>query len=106
MSAIRISVAAETGALGLSGALGIYEAETVRQAILEHLAARSELVLDLRAVEACDTAGAQILCAARRTAGQAGKPIRFLGVAPAITECWARLGLPQNLLMAPAANSI
>jgi anti-anti-sigma factor len=95
---MKTSKAEDTGALLLTGSLEIYDAEPLRQSLLEYVAAGSELVLDLGSVEACDTAGAQILYSARTTAIQAGKKLRFDHVSPAVASCWERLGLPEKFL--------
>jgi anti-anti-sigma factor len=87
--------------LRVTGALDVYEAETVRGALLEALAAGSAVALDLGQVEACDTAGAQVLWAARRSAAQAGKAIRFEGPSGSILACWAALGLPADFFAGP-----
>jgi anti-anti-sigma regulatory factor len=94
---MRISKAEETGALCLEGALDIYEAEALRLALLEHLAASPELALDLHSVEACDTAAAQLLFSSRLTAGLAGKSFLCLNVPPVVREVWLQLGLPLDL---------
>ena len=91
-------IAQDTGALLLSGSLEIYEVEGLRQVVSDYLAGSSTGVLDLAAVEACDTAGAQLLCAARQGSVRAGKSISFARVSPAVAECWERLGLPKEYL--------
>ena len=73
-------------------------AEETRRAILEHLLANRELVIDLSAVEACDTAGLQLLCSAAASAAQAGKPFRLDNIPGAVLERWNGLGLPASFL--------
>jgi anti-sigma B factor antagonist len=99
---MSISKTDNTGVIRLPGALEIYEAETLRSALLEQLAASSELVLDLGSVESCDTAGAQLLLSARRAAALAGKSFRCVHVPAAVTEVWAKLGLPLDLITTPS----
>jgi len=83
--------------------LSVEVPESVRRAVLEGLACKPELLLDLQLVKACDTAGAQLLWSARKTATQAGKAIRFEHVTPPILECWAALGLPADFFEQPSA---
>jgi anti-anti-sigma factor len=80
-------------ALNLSGSLDIYGVEEARRAILDHLAGAKELVIDLGKVEGCDAAGAQLLCAAYKSALAAGKVCRFKSVSSGLAECWSALGL-------------
>ena len=91
------------GALHLAGSLDVYGAESLRQALTEHLASVPDPVVDLVAVEACDTAGAQLLLSVRQTAAQVGKTVRFEHVSPAVADCFACLGLPADLLTRPSA---
>ena len=94
---------AETGALCLAGSLEIRDGESLRLAILEGLATRPGLLLDLKHIETCDAAGAQILWSACRTAALEGKPIRFENVMPPVLECWAALGMPADFFNSPAS---
>ncbi len=100
---MKISIHPDSGALCLAGALEIYEAESVRQAFVDWLARGSDLVLDLGEVGSCDTAGAQLLCAARQAAVERGKTVRFERVPTNIRENWLSLGLPEEIF--PAATA-
>jgi len=91
-----ISTRPDTGAVRLSGALGVYQAEELRKALLDVLAKGTDLVLDLAQVASCDTAGAQILWSLRRAATEAGKTIRFERASPPLLATWNRLGLPAD----------
>ena len=97
-----ISIDESSGAVRLTGALEIYDAESVRAAVLEALAHKAELRLDLREVLACDAAGAQLLWAAQKMAATAGKVIRFEHVAPAVREAWAALGMAADFFTEPS----
>ncbi len=80
-SASDSGAAAGDGPLALTGRLTINEAETVRDALLNHMARCDTLTLDLGALEAVDVAGLQLLISARRSAERAGKTLR-LAAAP------------------------
>ena len=56
--------------LKIRGALSIYEAAELRQELLARLEDNTDLELDLEGVTECDTAGLQLLWAARKTAGE------------------------------------
>jgi anti-anti-sigma regulatory factor len=100
---MTLSTDKDTGALCLAGSLEIYDAEEVRRALLEGLTTQAAPRIDLRQVETCDAVGAQILWSTRRTAAEAGKPIRFENPAPVIIECWTALGMPADFFTAPAS---
>lgn len=100
---MNISIHEEDAVLHIAGALEIYDAASVRRAVLEGLDSRRELLLDFQHVKTCDTAGAQLLWSARKAATQAGKAIRFEHVSPPILACWAALGLPADFFEKPSA---
>ncbi len=85
----------------LDGDLNIQAAaatcETLRAALAQ---ARGDLVLDLSLVQGCDSAGVQLLLAARRTLAARGRVLRLAEPAPAVVEALTTLGL-QALLPAP-----
>jgi anti-anti-sigma regulatory factor len=58
--------------LKVRGNASISEAFALREALLEALQGGGELLVDLRALEAIDLTGLQLLCAAHRSAEQAG----------------------------------
>ena len=66
--------------------------------MLEHLDANLELVIDLQSVTSFDTAGAQLLYSAFKTAGLAGKTIRFDHVPATVADGLQRLGLPKEII--------
>jgi anti-anti-sigma factor len=51
------------------------------------------IIIDLSAVESCDLAGLQLLCAARKTAVQSGKSFRVIQPSAAVLETASALGL-------------
>jgi phospholipid transport system transporter-binding protein len=70
----------ESGAgqtLALSGAITVYTVESHRDHLLEHWHTRADITVDLSGVDACDCAGLQLLCAARKSAVLSGRNLRF-----------------------------
>ncbi|MFO1475278.1 MAG: STAS domain-containing protein [Verrucomicrobiota bacterium] len=86
----------------LKGGLEIYEVDRLRQALTEHLSAQASPVIDLRDVTGCDTAGAQLLCAAARTAAGLNRPLRFINTPPQVAAAWTALGLDPAWLADPS----
>jgi anti-anti-sigma factor len=80
--------------LRIQGSLDIAVAEEFHKALRNFLRAAEHPVLDLSAVDSCDTAALQLLWAARKSA----KPLRFMGLSSAIAESAAALGLPLQEL--------
>lgn len=96
---LQILTTSETGTVRLVGALDIYGAELARTALLERLAHRPALILDLRGVETCDAAGVQLLLAAHRSAVAAGKSLVVAAAAPVVEACGRSLGVPPETLL-------
>jgi anti-anti-sigma regulatory factor len=89
----------ETGVrLTLTGALEIGGTEQLRRALLDALAAKAALTIDLSGLEACDAAVLQVLIAARKTAAAAGRELRITALPPAAAEMSAALGLAAGEL--------
>ncbi len=82
-----------TGALKVSGLLGIDEADSLREALLDGFLHQPEVTADLGEVEACDAAALQVLLAGQRDAASLGKVFRLTAVAPCLIETAAALGL-------------
>ena len=83
----------DTNTLCLSGEMDIYQVEPARHALLDHLATHPGIELDLSGVETCDAAGLQLLLAAGRSAGAAGKTFSIKTTVPAVEQCRVELGL-------------
>lgn len=79
--------------LRLQGELTIYAAATVKAALLDALAGTAELDVDLAEVTEIDTAGVQLLVAAKREALEAGTTLRLGGHSAAVVELIELLGL-------------
>jgi anti-anti-sigma regulatory factor len=83
-----------TGTFRLGGSLDLYAAEHLRTVLLETLGAGQEIAFDLAGVTACDTAGVQLLLAARATGVARGQILRFVAVPEPVAASCARLGIP------------
>jgi anti-sigma B factor antagonist len=91
--------------LALSGELGIVDAAALRLQWLTALAEHpGDLTLDLSAVEACDSAGVQLLLALRRSLLSQGRSLRVGAAAPAVRQALATYGL-DSLLAAPQGET-
>ena len=90
---MRIAMGESGSVLHISGNLSIETAEELRAAMLDPLAAASDISLDLSAVEACDTAALQLLCSACKTAQARGKRLEFVGMPDAVVQTALALGL-------------
>jgi anti-anti-sigma factor len=77
----------------VTGTLQINDSEELRKEILRELNALPGLVLDLSAVDDCDAASMQLLCALQKSARRAGKTFRIFEPSNAMRECSAILGL-------------
>jgi anti-anti-sigma factor len=99
--------------LRLDGELTIYSAQETRQLLLHSLAelaqepAPATLEIDVSGVSEIDTAGMQLLMAARQHAREQGKDIRLAGQGASVTEVIALLGLGDYFSepAAPAAHA-
>ena len=83
-----------SGTFRLEGTLDIYSAENLRNTLADCLAGSDTITLDLGGVETCDTAGIQLLLAARVSASEQKKSVQFRDIPESIATCCRRLGLP------------
>ncbi|MBF0562169.1 MAG: STAS domain-containing protein [Alphaproteobacteria bacterium] len=79
--------------LRIEGTLGIADVAVLKTRMIEALLACHELILDLDAVEDCDTAGVQLLVASTRRSSQDGKVIRLGRCSDMVRTTIAKLGL-------------
>jgi len=77
----------------LSGEWNIANSDELRERLSALVVSGVDLVLDLSAVESCDTAALQLLCSLRRTADERGLRLRFLDMPPVLVELAQALGL-------------
>ena len=73
-------------AVALAGALDIYAAESLRAALLDALSRHAALDLDLSGVDEIDSAGLQVLMAAKVMAGAEGGELTMRGHSPAVLD--------------------
>jgi anti-anti-sigma factor len=86
-----------TDTLRLQGDCNIYSAGELRSGLLERLREQAALELDLSAVTEFDTAGLQVLMAAKNFAHQSGKSLRLNGHSPAVLSLIALYDLADWL---------
>lgn len=98
---------APTRVLRLEPELTIYSAAQVKQVLLDALAARDPLTLDLADVCEVDSAGVQLLLAALRHALAQGGQLHLSGHSAAVQEAFALLGLDAQLapVSSPASTA-
>lgn len=89
----------EEHVLQLEPELTIYGAGALRERLAAALGALDAgVVVDLAGVCEIDSAGLQVLMAARRDADARGLALRFAGHAPAVLEAFALCGLDQQAM--------
>lgn len=76
----------------IEGPLTVYTVEAQRTQLLEQLAAPG-LVLNLEAVDACDCAGLQLLCATVKSARERGLRLEVTSLPPAVVAAAEGIGL-------------
>jgi anti-sigma B factor antagonist len=86
--------------LAVEGEMTIYRAAELKPVLLEAVHAHDAPALDLSAVTEFDSAGLQLLLAARQEAARLGKHLTVSAASPAVRDVFALLGL--NLEGAPA----
>jgi anti-anti-sigma factor len=99
---VQITKDENSGVVRIQGALSIGEVAEMREALCHSLSEKSNLVLDLSAVESCDTAALQLLCSARKTVDSRGQ-VRLVGLCGAVVNAAAALGLEIGELTAEGA---
>jgi anti-anti-sigma factor len=72
--------------LNLAGELNIYAAAQLKAALVDALAASTELEIDLAGASEIDSCGMQLLAAAKRAATEADKVLRLVNHSPAVIE--------------------
>jgi anti-anti-sigma factor len=98
-----------TTTLAIEGELTIYRAAELRQALLAALGdgAGGDLEIDLAAVTEFDSAGVQLLMAARKSAAARGRALRLVHHSPAVLDAFAVLDLAGHFgdpLTPPASH--
>ena len=70
----------------IRGELSIFTAAALRQQLLDALDGETDVEVDLSAVSEMDSAGMQLMVAAKREAGTRNKSLRFTGHSPAVFD--------------------
>ena len=70
----------------IKGELSIYTVAALRQQLLDAFEAAAEVDVDLSEVSEMDSAGMQLMVAAKREAALRGKALRFSGHSPAVFD--------------------
>ena len=85
--------------LRLEGALDIQNAATLYGSLSEHMNGKSAVFeIDLAAITGCDSAGLQLLCAARKSALSLGREWRLTNSPAAVLQACADVGLsPEQI---------
>lgn len=84
--------------VGCEGNLDIRSVEELRSLLSEWFDRGHRLVLDLSAVESCDTAGLQLLYSARKQAARYSKQMEIHTCSAAVQNTALALGIPLEAL--------
>ncbi|MBK1614745.1 anti-sigma B factor antagonist [Rubrivivax gelatinosus] len=92
-----------TDTFAIDGELSIYRAGELREALLARLAeaVAHPLEIDLAGVTEFDSAGVQLLFAARKSAAARGRELRLVRHSPAVLEVFQALDLAGHFGNAP-----
>jgi len=82
--------------LNVEGELTIYRAAELCESLKSAIALGKDLELNLEAVTEMDSAGAQLLMSAKKTARAAGREIRLTGHSAAVIEVFETLDLAAH----------
>ncbi len=88
------------GPLRAAGTLDTYAAAELRDALARALGERASLAVDLAGVESCDFTTIQLLCSARRSARELGKPFAVTAFSEAVAGACAAVGLSPEVFSA------
>lgn len=83
---IRVDTSGANAVMHIEGELSIYTAAEVKPQLYSALQQNAELELDLSAVSEMDSAGLQLLIAAKREAADRGVTLRLTQHSPAVLE--------------------
>jgi anti-anti-sigma factor len=94
----------ENGVLRCEGHLDIRSVEELRHLLSECFGRNPQWMLDLSAVEGCDTAGVQLLHSAWKQASQCGRKLELHALSAAIQNTALMLGIPLEALGAGVSS--
>lgn len=83
--------------IAIEGELSIFTADAQRQNLLDAFGTGRELEVDLSQVSEFDSAGVQLMVAAKREAAQRNQPLRFTGHSPAVLDIIGLCNLVDHL---------
>lgn len=83
--------------MDILGDLNIFNAAEQRQRLLDALEADDEVEVDLSGVSEIDSAGIQLMVAAKREAANRNKSLRFTGHSPAVFDILELCDLASHL---------
>jgi anti-anti-sigma factor len=92
-----IELSGESGILAVSEALTIEDAEELKKAVTDALAAATHLLIDLSRVTAIDLCCLQVLCSAHRTAVTEGKTFALLNSGDGFLETIRETGYLRHM---------
>jgi anti-sigma B factor antagonist len=72
--------------INIEGELSIFTAAALKQRLLDAIGAGAEVEVDLSQVSEMDSAGIQLMVAAKREAVARKQPLRFTGHSPAVFD--------------------
>jgi len=75
-----------THKVAIEGEFTIFTAQELREQLLAALGEGDEIEVDLARVTDMDSAGVQLMVAAKREAADGGKTLRFSGHSPAVVD--------------------
>jgi anti-anti-sigma factor len=94
---LEISHDDASGTVKLSGALDLYGADQLGEALRSELGRGGDVRLDLESVGGCDVAGAQLLLAAAKTLAARGNRLHVEKTSPGFLESLQQIGLPAEV---------
>ncbi|MEW6692503.1 MAG: STAS domain-containing protein [Pseudomonadota bacterium] len=80
----------------LDGEVTIYQAAALRESLMEQFALLPAIELDLSAVAEMDTAGLQLVLAAKAEALHANKPFRVSAISDSVRDLLALYAIPPE----------
>ena len=86
--------------LRLDGELTIYRAQELKRALTDALEPAPALRVDLAAVSEIDSAGVQLLLAAKKTADAGGKALALVNPSASVASCLALYDLSDHFACA------
>ena len=92
--------------LKFEGALIIQHAAKVHQELLPLVDADRDIELDLQGISECDTAGIQLLVAARKTAEKIGRQLSIQKIPPAVGQAMATAGISSDRIRTGSKDNV